>query len=408
MRGSFTRSIVSALLSGLVACSWGAIALEFESKAERRTWIGPEAMEAVPAATSALEKTDKTELDDSAAGPDDWVWVYDVASGNLAGKPVSQAKPTWKVAATDFKWAGEASIKVTHNGQAASAATVILKMGEKNERRLLSPSDAGQVKLLRVPFGPIQVTIEAKADGKAIEPVTQVFNLEKTRTTPSPTFEMAIAAPIDTIAAAQKAPEKDAAAKEEKAASGDGGGGNPVGQAFLYLLILVLAGVAGWYVVQFVKKNPDRVNAALSKAGVQIPTDPDPDALAGDDPTPSVPKKPDPPAQILLTDAAPAIQLGTPAPLGQPVLRADDGTMISIPDGTNVVSREPGSPFSFPNEPSVSRMHAEIVRDETGLLVRDLGSTNGTFVNGQRVQSDVRLQSGDTVQFGQVRLRVEG
>ncbi len=56
---------------------------------------------------------------------------------------------------------------------------------------------------------------------------------------------------------------------------------------------------------------------------------------------------------------------------------------------------------------SISRRHAEIVRMAEGWLVRDLGSRNGTFVNGQRVQ-EYLLQEGDLITIGDVNLTFEG
>jgi predicted component of type VI protein secretion system len=59
---------------------------------------------------------------------------------------------------------------------------------------------------------------------------------------------------------------------------------------------------------------------------------------------------------------------------------------------------------------SVSRHHAEIVVGEGGVLVRDLGSSNGTFVNNQRVLGDETLEPGDQVLVGGVvfTLQVDG
>jgi EAL domain-containing protein (putative c-di-GMP-specific phosphodiesterase class I) len=59
------------------------------------------------------------------------------------------------------------------------------------------------------------------------------------------------------------------------------------------------------------------------------------------------------------------------------------------------------------NSPSVSRAHAELYLCEEGLAVRDLGSTNGTFLNGVRLGSEVRIHSGDILHFGEVEFRVE-
>jgi hypothetical protein len=52
--------------------------------------------------------------------------------------------------------------------------------------------------------------------------------------------------------------------------------------------------------------------------------------------------------------------------------------------------------------PSVSRKHAQIVLTEGGYVLRDLGSENGTFVNGDRVTEHV-LAEGDRLQFGALR-----
>ncbi len=60
-------------------------------------------------------------------------------------------------------------------------------------------------------------------------------------------------------------------------------------------------------------------------------------------------------------------------------------------------------------DPSISRIHAEVVLDEKGWTVRDLGSTNGTYLNGLRVgPSGQRLQRCDLLQCGALVLFVEG
>jgi ABC-type multidrug transport system ATPase subunit/pSer/pThr/pTyr-binding forkhead associated (FHA) protein/sulfur carrier protein ThiS len=55
------------------------------------------------------------------------------------------------------------------------------------------------------------------------------------------------------------------------------------------------------------------------------------------------------------------------------------------------------------NHPTVSYRHAVISSQNGGLVIRDLGSTNGTFVNGQRI-SQVPLNSGDVIQIGPFKL----
>jgi HD-GYP domain-containing protein (c-di-GMP phosphodiesterase class II) len=59
------------------------------------------------------------------------------------------------------------------------------------------------------------------------------------------------------------------------------------------------------------------------------------------------------------------------------------------------------------DHPSVSRHHAEVAPNEEVWSVRDLGSTNGTLLNGVRIgQAGRELRSGDVLQFGQIVLTV--
>jgi pSer/pThr/pTyr-binding forkhead associated (FHA) protein len=62
--------------------------------------------------------------------------------------------------------------------------------------------------------------------------------------------------------------------------------------------------------------------------------------------------------------------------------------------------------FQVP-DPSVSSHHCEVILKGSELLVRDLGSTNGTFVNKERVTEAV-LKPSQVVRVGQVDIRFEG
>ena len=58
-------------------------------------------------------------------------------------------------------------------------------------------------------------------------------------------------------------------------------------------------------------------------------------------------------------------------------------------------------------EPSVSSHHAEIILKGNDVVIKDLNSTNGTFINGEKITEAV-LKPGQTLKFGQVELRLEG
>ncbi len=65
------------------------------------------------------------------------------------------------------------------------------------------------------------------------------------------------------------------------------------------------------------------------------------------------------------------------------------------------VGRGGGCGVVLPEDSFVSTVHARLFRRGDDLFVEDLGSRNGTFVNGDTVQAPTKLRRGDRVQFGQ-------
>jgi len=73
--------------------------------------------------------------------------------------------------------------------------------------------------------------------------------------------------------------------------------------------------------------------------------------------------------------------------------------------GVNRVGRDPASAFHI-DHPTVSFNHCELELSGAGVMLRDCGSTNGTFVNGDHVK-ETWLLPGQTVHLGDVELFVE-
>lgn len=65
-----------------------------------------------------------------------------------------------------------------------------------------------------------------------------------------------------------------------------------------------------------------------------------------------------------------------------------------------ILGRASGSDLILPDR-FLSRRHARFFRRGEDVFVEDLGSRNGTFVNGERVVAPAKLKRGDRVQFGQ-------
>jgi Protein of unknown function (DUF3662)/FHA domain len=82
-----------------------------------------------------------------------------------------------------------------------------------------------------------------------------------------------------------------------------------------------------------------------------------------------------------------------------------DGRRVGIADEIVTIGRLPECAIAL-DDPNVSRRHAQIRRDGPYAVVVDLGSTNGTKVNGVVVREQ-RLAPGDTITIGTTTLRFE-
>lgn len=78
---------------------------------------------------------------------------------------------------------------------------------------------------------------------------------------------------------------------------------------------------------------------------------------------------------------------------------------IKLADGVTTVGRHDDCQLRIKSS-QVSRKHCELFEKKGLLLVKDLGSSNGTYVNGKRVQEQRVLEPGDELTVGQVTLKV--
>lgn len=83
------------------------------------------------------------------------------------------------------------------------------------------------------------------------------------------------------------------------------------------------------------------------------------------------------------------------------------GKRLRITETETVIGRDEVAKIRIATS-EVSRQHTLLILEERGLLVRDLGSRNGTFVNGMPLLDEVILQPGDTLAVGPMTFQLEG
>ncbi len=100
-----------------------------------------------------------------------------------------------------------------------------------------------------------------------------------------------------------------------------------------------------------------------------------------------------------------SLELGRLVVLSSPAL--DEGDVVALDAHPLTVGRGRNNDIAIPEDDYASSRHARFEPRRDGVYVEDIGSTNGTFVNGIRLTRDRRLIPGDVVRVGETDLRFE-
>jgi hypothetical protein len=129
----------------------------------------------------------------------------------------------------------------------------------------------------------------------------------------------------------------------------------------------------------------------------------------------------DPTMMAAAPAAAPTAPIKQPKASKQPKVRTQRGRvtvlMVLEPkaqkgrafplDHEITVGRATTCTIALPDDPYISTLHAHVVRDGDEVWVEDLGSTNGSHLNGARLTTRKLVQQGDRLQFGQTLLEAQ-
>lgn len=86
------------------------------------------------------------------------------------------------------------------------------------------------------------------------------------------------------------------------------------------------------------------------------------------------------------------------------VMRPDGREVIALDAARVTIGKAPGNDLSIPGDRKVSGLHAVLELLGDRWCVRDLSSSNGTFVNGERIWAERPLRPGDEIRIGETRL----
>lgn len=442
MKKCLTSATTSTIFLLLFVNSHAAAkaSIDFPDASSKMIWILNQIPNSMPQGGREFARTNvKLDIPDGLEGG--YIVVHDVSKGNIAIKRVAEAR-SWKVTDSDYGIA-QAIIQVDMDGSPMRAGIVIVDGGG---RQLQAAIEQGEAKLFNVPTGTIQVTVKyGEVGAEKVSPTqTLSFALERTELIPVRKIALESGAGGSSQAGSDdKQGESDPQNSEQR--SGDGAketktpdeGDDSAASGILQtcgnfiLWLLVLAGAATVVVLLFryFKRNQGKVAGGLQSLGIQIPDGTDTAGIPVTEPAskeiasgaPVVQPghcpycgQPESACQCRV-DSQPSVSAFNPAPanvqanLHLPSLKltSDTGITIAIADGIATIGRESGSAQWVVGDPTVSRVHAEIEKSGGRIVLRDKGSSNGTFVNGTKISGDTELRIGDTVQFGAVRFRLE-
>ncbi len=378
------------------AASPRQITLSFPQEGERWWWVEDRKGSPLNAPKKTSDASVTLKLPDGA----ETLWVYDAQSGNLARLKVAELKEKTELRSDSWSHVARVQVNLKSQEKPVASAVVSLTDAEGNTHtRVMEPSAEGIVVFERVPLGKVEIIARYGEDQKASQETT----LKAERELRVPVIELALSGTVATLEPTRRAGETDAESEKTAQVS-------RIGAVVMFVIALVLAVGVIYFLIRLATQKPQQLGEAMSKLGVELPQASTPGAGGGGvapAPQPDLPPLDTagvPPtatvAPTLTVSAAPATRLvATQGPHAGQTFALDADLMT--------IGREAVHPIALVNDMGVSRTHAQIIKQGDQTLIEDLGSTNGTYVNGVRISAPTPIKPGDTLQLGASLLRVE-
>ncbi|MBX3097510.1 MAG: FHA domain-containing protein [Fimbriimonadaceae bacterium] len=335
------------------------------------------------------------------------VYVADRKSNSIASVGLAEVKDNlWTLKSEDFRNIFEVVIRVEHEGTAVRDGQVVGRVGTLERTALVTEDDKGRVSLFNLPTGEMQLSFTTKIDGTEQTIAGPTVGIVKS---PNPSaFVMEISEAVPVVEE-DKPGEPVATANTPAPAATPNAGGSPIGQMITGLIALGIVGAIGWWAW---KNHRAKIEEGLKAMGVPMDSQP---SDSDDEDSPHAPaySRNQPIEQIVLNPVPmdPAVSAPVQVPIAaaipNPRLVSSSGQVQMLGEESIEVGRDAVWLIGAPSLETASRRHASFARVDGGIVVSDLGSTNGTYVNGQKIEGPVTLSPGDVVQLGGLVLRYE-
>lgn len=377
--------------------------IQFEKEGDHTVWIGSDAdakdgkiAEEIAADGKSIELAAPDEINGKSA------FVHNASTNKVAKKSLLEILKTksWKPQAKDFTLTYVLKVTIGNAKGKVNNGAITLTAGDQTRTELLDDSANGTVEFFLLSSSKANITYTGKSTkGESLslsESADLTTNEVQTITLIAPEDASVITPKANSPATStSESKNSEPTAAPEKPSS-------PLQTIFNMLIALAMIGGIGYGIWWYINNNQGQVEELATKAGLNPSTPATPDL-------PDLqPAAPEPLKQILLDPSAsdPVAPIMGSIPSGTPKITLPNGSTLDVPEGESTIGRE-NATFTMQNESSVSRTHAKLVKTGTTVTLQDLNSTNGTYVNGQKVEQIVTLQSGDIIQVGSVQIQFE-